>query len=67
MIKCPNCGDEVIERKSRSKGAKDRYRCVGARRRTVEDYEHHTVIKEWYEPSCGLFGIKDIEQKNEVL
>ncbi|AUI65187.1 MULTISPECIES: hypothetical protein [Glaesserella] len=67
MNKCPKCGGVVTERKSRSKGAKDRYRCHGVKVRKVEHNEHCVIVSEWFDNPCGLFGIKDIEVKDETL
>lgn len=60
-VRCPKCGGFATERKSRSKGAKDRYRCKGKRyeRENYQNGELVSVTIGFY-PSCGLFGIKDV-------
>lgn len=59
--KCPNCGGYLKERKSRSKGAKDRFRCFGKEweRKNYKDGKLYSITSG-FTPSCGLFGIKDL-------
>ncbi len=61
-VKCPKCGGEATERKSRSKGAKDRFRCFG-KQWSKENYKdgvlYSTTIGRTQ--SCGLFGLKDLK------
>lgn len=65
-VNCPKCGGLVTERKSRSKGAKDRFRCFG-KNGVRGNYKDGVLISTTigYTPSCGLFGIKDLSNAEE--
>lgn len=65
-VKCPKCGGLATERKSRSKGAKDRYRCFG-KKWSKEIYDNGVIksVLMGYTESCGLFGVKDITQDDK--
>lgn len=62
-VRCPNCGGFSTERKSRSKGAKDRYRCRG-KQWSRNNYEDGKLVSTTigFTPSCGLFGLKDLNK-----
>lgn len=65
-VHCPKCGGLATERKSRSKGAKDRFRCFG-KKWSKGNYKDGVLISttSGYIPSCGLFGIKDLSNAEE--
>ncbi|MFC1096145.1 hypothetical protein ACFGZ0_04385 [Pasteurella multocida] len=62
-VRCPKCGAFSTERKSRSKGAKDRFRCGGKpwKRKNYIDGKHVSTTYG-FAPSCGLFGLKDLNK-----
>ncbi|HAS04135.1 MAG TPA: hypothetical protein DCR57_10800 [Pasteurella multocida] len=62
-VRCPKCGAFATERKSRSKGAKDRFRCRGKQWKRKNYIDDKLVsIAYGFAESCGLFGLKDLKK-----